>query len=681
MKFLYPEFLWAFAVLVIPIVIHLFNFKRYKTLYFSSLNFIRQVDQKTKSTQRLKHLLVLLSRLLAFTFLVLAFAQPYFPNEGSSNEAKESVLAFYIDNSFSMQARGAEGELLSQARENTRSIIEKAPLDTRFLIGTNDMSGSEERLLSKIEAFEKLDNIELSPIMRSSDEVLKWQLDRLNNDDIQSVETNVQYVFLSDFQKSNGFNNQDLETENVSFFPIKLSPQINANVYIDSLWFSSPIHRVNTQNELNISIANNSENDLENVEVMIEVGGYENEIFVSLPKNKKTVTRLSYSHKSTGIKSGKVHVVDDHIFFDDAFYLSYDVTKNVSILTLSGEDATPNIATVYDLDDFYLHEERNITNVTKDDFQGKDLLVINGANDISKGVANYLIEFVKSGGSIALFPGKEPTKNDWNFLLEQVKLARMGDAVSSGNKINSVNYDDPFFEGVFENKTDKLNLPSVSKTFRALNGGNSLSSKLVQLQNGLPLFSSSKTEGTSYMFYSSLHSDFGNFSKNALFSTILLRIGELSQRAQPDFVIIGDQTRYPIYEKISDDTPVHIANDDFDFIPQVTSASGVNYLSLNMLKDFQQLKSGNFTIKTDKTIGMISLNYNRNESLLDQYNEQEIRDKFKANGVDQITFNEIGTESTLSTIDIDKPFSYWKICIILTLIFVVIEMLLVRFLK
>ena len=149
MKFLYPEFLWALAVLVIPIVIHLFNFKRYKTLYFSSLKFIRQVDQKTKSTQRLKHLLVLLSRLLAFTFLVLAFAQPYFPNEGSSNEAKESVLAFYIDNSFSMQARGAEGELLSQARENARSIIEKAPLDTRFLIGTNDMSGSEERLLSK----------------------------------------------------------------------------------------------------------------------------------------------------------------------------------------------------------------------------------------------------------------------------------------------------------------------------------------------------------------------------------------------------------------------------------------------------------------------------------------------------------------------------------------------------
>src|SRR3989338_2054070 len=179
MKFLYPEFLWALSVLILPILIHLFNFKRYKTLYFSSLSFIRQVDQKTKSTQRLKHLLVLASRLLAFLFLVFAFAQPFFPNEETASDAKEAVLAFYIDNSFSMQARGAEGELLSQARENAREIIESAPMDTRFLIGTNEMSGSEERLLTKIEAFEKLDQIELSPLARDPGDILRWQLEVL----------------------------------------------------------------------------------------------------------------------------------------------------------------------------------------------------------------------------------------------------------------------------------------------------------------------------------------------------------------------------------------------------------------------------------------------------------------------------------------------------------------------
>ncbi|HIP32508.1 MAG TPA: hypothetical protein EYG86_07090, partial [Crocinitomicaceae bacterium] len=104
MKFLYPEFLWAFLVLLIPIIIHLFNFKRYKTLYFSSLSFVKHVDQKTKSTKSLKHLLILLSRLLAFIFLVLAFAQPYFSKNDATTQSLDSVVSIYIDNSFSMQA-------------------------------------------------------------------------------------------------------------------------------------------------------------------------------------------------------------------------------------------------------------------------------------------------------------------------------------------------------------------------------------------------------------------------------------------------------------------------------------------------------------------------------------------------------------------------------------------------
>ena len=681
MAFLYPMFLWAFAVLAIPIVIHLFNFKRYKTLYFSSLNFIRQVDQKTKSTQRLKHLLVLLSRLLAFIFLVLAFAQPYFPNSETSNEAKEAVIAFYIDNSFSMQARGVEGELLSQARENAQQIIEKASLDTRFIIGTNDMSGSEERILSKVEALEKLDNIQLSPIMRSSDEVLKWQLERLNKDDIQQEKTSVQFVFLSDFQKSSGFGKEDLKSDNISFYPIKLSPEVKTNIYIDSIWFSSPIHKLNKQNELNINITNKGGADLENVEVLVNIAEFKKTLFVSLPANQTTTSRITYSDKSTGVKTGSVKVMDNHVLFDDAFYLSYKVVENVNILTLNGEDATENISTVFDLDDFYVNEVNEITSVTKDDFQGKDLVIINGVNSISAGISNYLIDFIETGGSIGLFPGKAPSKSDWNYLLQKVKLAKIGEAVTSGNRLNSVNYDDPFFASVFEKKTEKLNLPSVSKTFRALSGGSSMNANLIKLQNGLPLFSSSKTKGTAYMFYSSLHEDFGSFSKNALFSTIILRMGELSQRAQPDFIIIGSQTRYPIYEKTGDEPPIHISNSDFDFIPQVSTIAGVKYLSLNMLTDFQQIKAGNFDIKSDKVIGKISLNYNRSESDLASFNEEEITERFNANGINQLTFNEIGADTELSTIDIDKPFSYWKICIVLTLIFVLIEMLLIRLLK
>lgn len=681
MKFLYPEFLWALSVLILPILIHLFNFKRYKTLYFSSLNFIRQVDQKTKSTQRLKHLLVLASRLLAFLFLVLAFAQPFFPNEETASDAKEAVLAFYIDNSFSMQARGAEGELLSQARENAREIIESAPMDTRFLIGTNEMSGSEERLLTKIEAFEKLDQIELSPLARDPGDILRWQLDVLQLGITDTTDRKTQYVFLSDFQRSNSFINKDSKPKRVAFYPIKLSPETEANIYIDSVWFTSPVHKLNTPNEINIRIANSSKENLENVEIQVHIDAFNKTLYVSLPPNQKTTTQLTYTDKSKGIKKGSVQVMDNYALFDDIFYLSYEVVSGLNILSLDGEDAIPNVATVYGLDPFYRLTERPITGVTKDDFEGKDLVIVNGANAISPGIANYLIEFVETGGSIGLFPGRNPARNDWNLLLGKVRLAPFAAAVGSGNKIDNVAQNDPFFSGVFEKQTNKLNLPSVSQTFRATEGGNSLGTPLIKLQNGLPLLAASKTTGTAYMFYSSLHESFGNFSKNALFSTILLRMGELSQRAQPNFVIIGEQARYPVYKSVSDENPIRISNGEFEFIPQVSAVAGVKYISLNLLSDYQQLRAGNFDLISDGVIGSISLNYQRKESQLAAFTEDEILDFFAANGAKEVTFNEIGKDSHLSTIDIDKPFSYWKICIILTLIFVLIEMALVRFLK
>ena len=128
MKFVYPEFLWAFGVLLIPVIIHLFNFRKYKVLYFSSLKFLQFVDQKTRSTQKLKHLLVLLSRILAFSLLIFGFAQPYIPAAKDKSTGGKPVIAIYIDNSFSMSMKGTEGELISEAREMARKIITEASL-------------------------------------------------------------------------------------------------------------------------------------------------------------------------------------------------------------------------------------------------------------------------------------------------------------------------------------------------------------------------------------------------------------------------------------------------------------------------------------------------------------------------------------------------------------------------
>ena len=133
MEFVYPGFLWLLSLISIPIIIHLFHFRKYKTLYFSSLQFIQKIDQENKSTQKLKHLLILLSRILLIIAAVLAFAQPYIPANGIKDHNGNNVIALYLDNSFSMTAKGVEGELLSEGREIIRKIIIDAGVSTKFI--------------------------------------------------------------------------------------------------------------------------------------------------------------------------------------------------------------------------------------------------------------------------------------------------------------------------------------------------------------------------------------------------------------------------------------------------------------------------------------------------------------------------------------------------------------------
>src|SRR3989339_2134555 len=104
MNFLYPYFLFSLFAISIPIIIHLFNFRKYKTIYFSNTAFLKDIKQQTKAKSELKHLLVLLARILAVASLVFAFAQPYIPVSENVKKANSEFVGIYIDNSFSMDA-------------------------------------------------------------------------------------------------------------------------------------------------------------------------------------------------------------------------------------------------------------------------------------------------------------------------------------------------------------------------------------------------------------------------------------------------------------------------------------------------------------------------------------------------------------------------------------------------
>jgi hypothetical protein len=160
MQFVYPGFLWALAAISIPIIIHFFHFRRYKKIVFSDIRFLQQLQEQNKSKQKLKDLLVLLCRILAVSAMVLAFAQPFIPLGQNSKTGGSNVVSVFVDNSFSMNAQGSEGQLFEMAKNKARAIVNAYDNHDKFQVLTNNLSGNEQRVLSKTEALARIDNIE-----------------------------------------------------------------------------------------------------------------------------------------------------------------------------------------------------------------------------------------------------------------------------------------------------------------------------------------------------------------------------------------------------------------------------------------------------------------------------------------------------------------------------------------
>ena len=133
MNFLYPTFLFALFAVLIPIIIHLFNFRTYKTVYFSNVRFLKDIKQETKSKSTLKHLLVLLMRILAIATLVFAFAQPYIPSGNEQKASKQNEISIYVDNSFSAEAESKYGKISELAKKKALQIQTVARKTQKYL--------------------------------------------------------------------------------------------------------------------------------------------------------------------------------------------------------------------------------------------------------------------------------------------------------------------------------------------------------------------------------------------------------------------------------------------------------------------------------------------------------------------------------------------------------------------
>ena len=269
MRFLYPNMLWGLLALLIPIVIHLFNFRRHKLVYFSNTAVLRSIQQENAKTRKLKYLVTLLLRCLFIAALVLAFAFPYRPEKQLNVNTENTLVGVYIDNSMSMKGQSQRTTMIEDARQSARDLVHKLNPSNRYLLMTNSFEIQNEYPMNQEEMLDQLDRMNPDGVPVPMGEVV----DRFEMLYKQHGFTTSTLFIYSDFQQ-NTFDLSAAKADTaMQVVVVPMMPEFTTNLYIDSVWLASPIVQPRLTNDLNVRIVNEGDKEVKGLPVTFTMNG------------------------------------------------------------------------------------------------------------------------------------------------------------------------------------------------------------------------------------------------------------------------------------------------------------------------------------------------------------------------------------------------------------------------
>jgi hypothetical protein len=680
MNFVYPTFLFALFAIAIPIIIHLFNFRKYKKVYFSNIRFLQEVKQETKRKSKLKHLLVLLSRIIAITALVFAFAQPYLPVSNAKINANKNRVSIFVDNSFSMEAINKNGILLEVAKNKAKEIVAAFQPTDEFQVITNDFETKHQHFVSKKEMEELINEIKNSSISRKLSEVISRQYD-LMNDNAQSTKST--YI-ISDFQKNTSNILEIKGDSSINTFLIPVLTNKTNNIFVDSCWFTSPIQQLNHEASLIVRIKNASDEKLENIPVKLFINNQQKSLAsVNIDANSEAEITLSYMLNASGIQNGRIEISDSPIIYDDVFYFNYEIVDKISVLCINGSSPNIYLNTLFGKDSLFAFQNINDKVIDFSSFSSNDLIILNELETISSGLSSELQRYIYDGGSVVLIPSPKADLIAYKTFLTSVNSDFYTGIDTSNTKVSEINQNHPIYKGVFENIPDNVNFPTVYAYYKLSKITNSNLEYLIRLQNANYFFTSQSVhKGKLYLSAVPLSDDFSNFPKNTIFMPTFYNMALLSTPIGSLYYIIGDDKPISLRKLFAgNDDVYHIKsiNAGFDVIPEYQfKESQIVFYTHNQIKE-----AGNYFLVSDnKNIKGLSFNYNRIESELNFYQENEIIKLIESKGLKNFSvINNPNKTLTELISEQNQGKRLWKWFIMMALFFLGVEVCLLRFIK
>ncbi|WP_114491602.1 BatA domain-containing protein [Candidatus Ulvibacter alkanivorans] len=640
MQFKHPELLYALFLLLIPIFIHLFQLRRFQKVPFTNVAFLKKVTIQTRKSSQLKKWLTLLLRLLALACLIIAFAQPFTASNEALASDKETVV--YLDNSFSMQAKGDSGPLFERAKQE---LFDEATSIDRIHWFTNDIT----RRNSSVQDF-KNDVLKLgySEERLALDEVL------LKANQLFSKENQVpkRLIIVSDFQGQGAFPEV---SEEISIDAVRLQPTSTTNSTIDTVMVTAKSPSA-TQLQVSISTSGESANS-------IPVSLYKNDDLIA-----KTAVDLStagphsvtFDIEDTAGFKGRVALNEPNIPFDNSLYFSINEPKKIKVLSINEANAN-YLQRIFDQEEFE-YTQQSFGDLAYNIIPEQNFIIVNEVQEIPASLAAALEAFVGAGGSLLLIPAQDGSISSYNALLNRLGIGGFSERITQEKKITNISFDHPLYRDVFEKRIVNFQYPKVNSYYPI----NAAATPILQFEDAKAFILNTATV---HISTASFNTENSNFQNSPLIVPTLYNMAQQSLSLPKLYYTIGTQNNFAVAVKLAQDEIIKIQDSTSSFIPlQQTKANKVEVTTTN-----EPDKAGTYEI-TNKTefIQYISYNYDRDESKLVYVNPEDWEGVSVYDNISSL-FDTINQENTIN--------SFWKWFAIFALLFLLLEMLVLKFYK
>lgn len=673
MQLLFPGFLWALLILAIPILIHLFYFRRFKKVYFTNVRFLKEIKQETSNRNRLKNLLILLSRILALGFLVAAFAQPFLPNKSGISNTSKSISVF-LDNSFSMSSLSEDVPLFEQAKKKAREIVNAYSEQDKFQILSHDFFGKHQRFLSKEDILQEIDELQISPEVKTLDQILQKQnlMHQSGN-----TEVNESYI-ISDFQSSIDETIANIDTSiNIYFLPLQ-SIQDN-NVAIDSSWFLSPNPMLNSNNQMVVKISNYSNSPVENVRLSLNQDGQVRPFgLLNIGANRSTFDTVNVAINRPGIQELNLNITDYPVQFDDNYLLSFNVPEKINVLEIYEQSTNPYLNVLFSGLNYFELDQQAVRQINYSSLLAYNLIILNDLVSLSSGLSGEIKKYLEAGGNVLYFPSKTNSLTSHNNFLTAIGADAFNSSISESMEVKKINTNEFIFSDVFESINSNMNLPIVDFYYDFNSISRNRAIALLSLRNGNDyLRKYTNSGGQLFVCSSPLSIDNNDLVQKAEIFVPLIYKSALSQafESKPAYTIGKDQS-IKIKNVLTNTDQVYKIKSENEFIPGQRNIGKSTIIELNN----SIREAGIYDLyNAENLIESFAFNYNRKESDLSYQSIDLLKSKYG----EQVEIFENVVNADFSEIIegniIGKHF--WQYCLILCLLFLLIESLLIRFLK